>query len=84
MASGTARMLQSDKGKVSALPQAGQCHRRDRVGGMQGERGQTLIDGRNAHLCVMERDCLDFLQEGCIKTPFCLIVWLQQSEDVRK
>lgn len=29
-----ARMLQSDEGKVSALPQAGQCHRRDRVGGL--------------------------------------------------
>lgn len=27
-----ARMLQSDEGKVSALPQAGQCHMRDRAG----------------------------------------------------
>lgn len=33
-----ARMLQSDEGEgLSALPQAGQCHRRDSVGGLQGE-----------------------------------------------
>lgn len=50
-----ARMLQSDEGKVSALPQAGQCHRRDRVGGLQGEQGQTLIDRRNTQPVIRER-----------------------------
>lgn len=55
-------MLQSDERKVSALPKAHQCHRNDRVGDLQWEQGQTVIDGRSTQpVWTCDKEYLQFL-----------------------
>lgn len=55
-------MLQSGEGKVSALPLAGQCHTRDRVGVLHEDR-RSWVEGIYS-LCVhmMESIFLIFIQ----------------------